>query len=120
MAAAQQLLGEVQNQQVAPYPIWTDKPLFDDVPTPEGKVKLNKALQKAHGISRGGSSIGANLEGNDPGAGGGGNGGSYQNSTEATNGTNGLGGGGGGATGYISNTAGANGGSGVVIVRYAV
>ena len=55
------------------------------------------------------------------GAGGGGNGGrNGGGGNEATNGTNGLGGGGGGATGYLVNTAGANGGSGVVIVRYAV
>ena len=68
-----QVLGQVQNQQIVPYPTWTGEPLFSDVPDKEGKYKLHKVMQKAHGIPRGGSSIGANLEGNDPGAGGGGN-----------------------------------------------
>ena len=73
MAATQhQLLGQVQNQQ-QPFTTWGEGPCLDDIPTLEGTVKLNKILQRAHAIARGGSSIGANLEGTDPGAGGGGN-----------------------------------------------
>ena len=72
-AQQQQMLGLLQNQQTAAIPQWLDKKLFDDTPTPEGKLRLHKVLQWLHGISRGGSSLGINVEGNDPGAGGGGN-----------------------------------------------
>ena len=71
MAGQQQLLGQVQNQQ-SPFSTY-DTVLFDDIPTPEGSQKLHKVMQKAHSIARGGSSLGANLEGTDPGNGGGGN-----------------------------------------------
>ena len=72
-AGQQQLLGQVQNQQTAPLPQWLDKTLFNDVPTPDGKLKLHRVNQWMHGISRGGSSLGSNIEGTDPGNGGGGN-----------------------------------------------
>ena len=47
----QQLLGQAQNQ-MGPIPQWLDKVLFDDTPTPEGKLRLNKVLQYRwrHGI----------------------------------------------------------------------
>jgi hypothetical protein len=72
-AAAQQNLGQVQNQQSIPLPTWLDKVLFDDVPTSDGKLKLHKVHQWLHGLSRGGSSLGSNVDGTDPGTGGGGN-----------------------------------------------
>ena len=73
MAAAAQNLGQVQNQQSQPLPTWLDKVLFDDVPTSDGRLKLHKVHQWLHGLSRGGSSLGSNVDGTDPGNGGGGN-----------------------------------------------
>ena len=81
-----------------------------------GKAWLNGTTYAGGG---GGSSFDGGGAGGAGGSGGGGTGGSYSNGSEATNGTANTGGGGGGATGYVSNTAGANGGSGIVIVRYA-
>ena len=70
---AHQILGQVQNQQSQPLPTWLDKKLFDDTPTEDGRLKLNRVSHWLHGIPRGGSSLGANVEGTDPGFGGGGN-----------------------------------------------
>ena len=47
--------------------------VHDDIPSADGKMKLSKFLQWAHSISRGGSSLGSNFEGTDPGFGGVGN-----------------------------------------------
>ena len=58
-------LGLLQQTQI---PFTTsDKIYFNDTPTLDGKLKLSKVLQSAHAISRGGSSLGINIEGNDPG-----------------------------------------------------
>jgi len=72
-AQQQQLFAQVQNQIAAPLTQWLDKNLFDDIPSSDGKMKLSTLLQWSHGISRGGSSLGSNFEGADPGFGGGGN-----------------------------------------------
>ena len=71
-AAQQQLLAQVQNQNQEPLPSYRMK-LFNDIPSADGKMKLIKFLQWAHSISRGGSSLGTNFEGTDPGFGGVGN-----------------------------------------------
>ena len=74
MAAAQaQLHGMVQTQQDAPLTKWNKEPLFDDTPTSDGMVRIQQATSWLHGIPRGGSSLGANVQGTDPGAGGAGN-----------------------------------------------
>ena len=52
------------------------------------------------------------------GIGGGGNGGKYNGRVSATNGTNGKGGGGGGSSEYTYTSG--NGGSGIIVVKYAV
>ena len=72
-AQQQQLLAQVQNQTSAPLPQWDKQKLFGDIPSADGKMKLAKFIQWSHGISRGGSSLGSNFEGADPGFGGGGN-----------------------------------------------
>ena len=72
-AAQQQMQGLVDNQLSQPTVKWASKPLFGDVPTHDGNVRLEQALSWLHSISRGGSSIGANVLRTDPGAGGGGN-----------------------------------------------
>ena len=71
-AAQQQLLAQVQNQNQEPLPSYKMK-LFGDIPSADGKMKLIKFIQWAHGVSRGGSSLGTNFEGTDPGFGGVGN-----------------------------------------------
>ena len=74
MAAAQaQLAGLVNNQQSLPLVKWAAAPLFGDVPNEDGMLNLLQMDQWLHSISRGGSTLGANAEGTDPGAGGGGN-----------------------------------------------
>ena len=74
MAAAQaQLHGMVQTQQDAPLTKWNKEPLFDDTPTSDGMVRIQQATSWLHGIPRGGSSLGANVQGTDPGVGGAGN-----------------------------------------------
>ena len=72
-AAAAQLQGFVNEQQGSSIQKWTKDPLFSDVPTEDGLLRVKQAKTFMHGIPRGGSSLGANVEGNDPGAGGGGN-----------------------------------------------
>ena len=72
-AAAAQLQGIVNAQQGSPIQKWTKEPLFNDVPTEDGLLKIKQAKAYMHGIPRGGSSLGANVEGTDPGAGGVGN-----------------------------------------------
>ena len=74
MAGAQiQMQGMVANQQSGATVKWASEALFGDVPTKDGNQKLQRALSWLHSIARGGSSLGQNVERNDPGAGGGGN-----------------------------------------------
>ena len=75
MAAAQAQLQGITQREGSDIPMvkWANAPLFSDVPTEDGKVRLQNGLAWLHSISRGGASLGANVLGTDPGAGGGGN-----------------------------------------------
>ena len=64
--SAHSQLGLVQTQQQQPYAT-SKKVYFGDTPTENGKAYLREVLTTAHSIARGGSSLGINLEGNDPG-----------------------------------------------------
>ena len=66
--AAAQLNGFVSEQQGSPIQKWTKEPLFNDVPTEDGLLRVKQAKMYMHSIPRGGSSLGANIEGIDPGA----------------------------------------------------
>ena len=68
------LTGMVNTQANEQYGKWTKPPLFGDIPTRDGLKKLNtQARAHLYSIPRGGSDLGHNVEGTDPGAGGGGN-----------------------------------------------
>lgn len=74
MAAAQaQIQGLVSSQNDPSNVKWASTPLFGDVPTADGMVRIERAKTWLYSISRGGSNLGANVERADPGAGGGGN-----------------------------------------------
>jgi len=74
MAAANaQLNATVQDATGEPIKQWTKDPLLGDVPTPDGIRKLDIAHTFLHQTIRGGTSLGNNVDGVDPGAGGAGN-----------------------------------------------
>ena len=69
MAMAQaQLQAAVAAQNQVPHDLYKGGPLFDDKPTPEGQIKLDKMSKHADSITRGGQSLGANIRGTDQGA----------------------------------------------------
>ena len=70
---AAQLQGMTSQQQGAPNVPWTKAPLFGDVATSDGMVRMQTCKTFLYSIPAGGSTLGANVEGTDPGAGGGGN-----------------------------------------------
>ena len=72
-AAAAQQMGMIQERQGEPIAKWTKPPLFGDVPTSDGNLRLEMARTFLHQQPAGGSTLGANVEGLDPGVGGGGN-----------------------------------------------
>ena len=74
MAYAQaQLQGMVDNDRMGGTVRWASAPLVNDVPKKEGMFPLAKGLTWLYSISRGGSSLGANVTRLDPGYGGGAN-----------------------------------------------
>ena len=74
MAAAQaQLHGMLSSQNDPSNVKWASTPLFGDVPTVDGMVRIERAKTWLYSISRGGSNLGANVERTDPGVGGAGN-----------------------------------------------
>ena len=72
-AGAAHQLGLVQQTQGDPIQKWGRSPLFDDTPTEDGMLHLGTAKAFLYQQAAGGSTLGANVEGTDPGAGGGGN-----------------------------------------------
>jgi hypothetical protein len=72
-AAAAQNQGMLNNQNDPTVVKWANQPLFGDVPTEDGMLRIERGLQWLSSLSRGGSNLGANVERTDPGAGGGGN-----------------------------------------------
>ena len=66
--AQAQLQAAVAAQNQVPHDLYKGGPLFDDKPTPEGQIKLDKISKHADSITRGGQSLGANIRGTDQGA----------------------------------------------------
>ena len=72
-AAAAQMQGLVVSSGDPGMVKWANAPLFGDIPTSDGKIRLEKALQWLSSIQRGGSNLGMNVKRQDPGVGGVGN-----------------------------------------------
>jgi len=72
-AATAQLNATVTDATGEPFKQWTKDPLLGDVPTRDGLIRLDIAYTFLHTTIRGGTSLGNNVDGADPGVGGGGN-----------------------------------------------